>query len=106
MLGWVINFRLVSVCSVSQPGKHATHYESRQSTGTAVHVQSWKVWEGRFVHSKHNDDGGWYPVIRQDLIGGIDKDLLAKAQKNPMETVELADGARESTADDSLACGL
>jgi hypothetical protein len=46
-----------------------------------------EVYEGRFVHSKHNEDGGWCPVILQDLIGGIDKGLLDKAKKSPMETV-------------------
>jgi hypothetical protein len=63
------------------------------------------VWEARYVHDRHYEHGGWYPVIRQSLIG-VEKDLLAKAQKNPMETVELADGARKPTADGSLACGL
>eukprot|EP01047_Picozoa_sp_COSAG01_P035524 COSAG01_NODE_2733_length_7167_cov_48.846067_5_plen_330_part_00 len=63
------------------------------------------VWEARYVHDRHYEHGGWYPVIRQSLIG-VDKDLLAKAHHNPMETVELADGARETTVDDSLACGL
>eukprot|EP01049_Picozoa_sp_SAG25_P005772 SAG25_NODE_406_length_8436_cov_11.691976_2_plen_345_part_00 len=65
-----------------------------------------EVYEARFVHSKHDEDGGWCPVILQDLIGGIDKDLLDRAKENPMQTVELADGAREPTVDDSLACGF
>eukprot|EP01047_Picozoa_sp_COSAG01_P055155 COSAG01_NODE_6109_length_3845_cov_11.171116_2_plen_158_part_00 len=64
------------------------------------------VWEARYVHDKHNEHGGWYPVVKQSLFCEIDKDLLDKAQTNPMQTVELADGARETTANDSLACGL
>jgi hypothetical protein len=57
------------------------------------------VWEARFVNS-----GGWHRANRNSL-SGIDDDLFDRAKKDPMQTVELADGARESNGDLS-ACGL
>jgi hypothetical protein len=63
------------------------------------------VWQARFSNFTHEDHQGWETVDYDSLIG-IDKDLFANAKREPMKTVELADGARGNTAEDPSACGL
>eukprot|EP01047_Picozoa_sp_COSAG01_P035122 COSAG01_NODE_2671_length_7269_cov_10.825662_5_plen_280_part_00 len=62
------------------------------------------VWQARFSNFTHEDHQGWETVDYDSLIG-IDKDLFANAKREPMKTVELADGARGNTAEDPSACG-
>jgi hypothetical protein len=50
------------------------------------------VWQARFSNFTHEDHQGWETVDYDSLIG-IDKDLFANAKREPMKTVELADGA-------------
>eukprot|EP01049_Picozoa_sp_SAG25_P001584 SAG25_NODE_73_length_17157_cov_11.762575_9_plen_483_part_00 len=63
------------------------------------------VWQARFSNFTHEDHQGWYDVDRGSLAN-IDADLFANAKREPMKTVELADGKRENTVEDLSACGL
>ena len=62
------------------------------------------IFEGRFASEKHNRDGGWYPIDIESL--DIDRQLIDRAKRKPMTTVELADGSREINMDSSSDCGL
>jgi hypothetical protein len=63
------------------------------------------IFEGRFASEKHNRDGGWYPMDDIESLD-IDRQLIDRAKRKPMTTVELADGSREINMDSSSDCGL